>query len=491
MSGATNKLGRVLDQAKGALERENLGSAILLYRKALAMDKNNPKIMLRLGQVLLAAGFADESIEVLKRSAKKRANHPDTLVVLAQAYLTIGDMPAMHAALERALSQEPGHGAAILAMVKSHIDSGSVELAQEFLERIGDVGRDNALVLMARAKVERELKNYDAATVFLHQVLEGDGFLDRFKRSARFELGAVHDGLKDYDTAFSYYQQANGGHIQGHIAHVPSIQSTWSKDVLDGIPATTIEDERPVIIAGMPRSGTTLTERIINAHPLGGSVGECPLLLQMVSRTLAANLDQEKIDSYTREYLEHLDSQVGTDPRRVIDKHMGTEKSLGVISKVLPSVRVIHALRDPRDCCLSAFFQNFGTNVQYSRDLTQLGEQYIAHRSMMEYWKEVLDVPVFTNVYEEFVSDADRHTRSLIGFLGLEFDDACLKFYESKDHVHTASATQVRKPIYQTGRQRWKNYEKHLGPLLEALGPYADGVNAEQSVWDESGSETR
>ncbi|MBO6512801.1 MAG: sulfotransferase [Phycisphaerales bacterium] len=487
MSGATNKLGRILDQANAALERESLGSAIMLYRKALGMDKNNPKIMLRLGQVLLSAGFVDEAIDIIRKSAKKRANHPDTMVILAQAYLTKGDIPAMHAALEKALTQQPDHGAAILAMVKSHIDSGSVELAQEFLERMGDAGKHDALALMARAMVERELKHYEPAAQYLKQVLEGEDFLERHKRSARFELGAVYDGLKDYDTAFEYYQQANSGHIQGNVAHVPSIQSAWSKEVLNAIPASTIHDERPVIIAGMPRSGTTLTERILQAHPFGGSVGECPLLLQMVSRTLASNLDQERIDSYASEYLGHLDTQVGSAAARVIDKHMGTEKSLGLISKVLPKVRVIHALRDPRDCCLSAYFQNFGTNVPYSRDLSQLGQQYAAHRAMMDYWKEILEIPVFTNIYEEFVIEPERHTRALIEFLGLEFDNACLKFYESKDHVHTASATQVRKPVYQSGRQRWKNYEQHLGPLLEALGPYADGVHAQQSLPSEAG----
>ena len=160
---------------------------------------------------------------------------------------------------------------------------------------------------------------------------------------------------------------------------------------------------------------------------------------------------------------------------------MGTEKSLGLISRVLPGSRVIHALRDPRDCCLSAYFQNFGTNVPYSRDLTQLGQHYLAHRQMIEYWKQKLELPVFTNVYEEFVSDSEKHTRAMLGFLDLEFDDACLRFHEAKDHVHTASATQVRKPVYQNRTQRWKNYERHLGPLLEALGPYADGVLAEQS----------
>lgn len=482
MSSGASKHQRILDQAKAALERENFGSAIVLYRKALAMDKSNPKIMLRLAQVLLAAGFIDESIDLLKKAAKKRPNHANTRVVMAQAYLTIGDMDSMRTSLQRALQQEPEHGAAILAMVKAEIDSGMTERACEFIETIPESDNPEALVLLARAKVFRELKEHDSAIGMLERVLGHDEYLDRFKRSARFEMGSVLDAMGDYDQAFSYFEQANAGHQLGHIAHPPSIQSTWSMEVLDAIPPSSIDDQRPVIVAGVPRSGTTLTEQIIGAHPLGATVGECPMLLQMVSRTLASNLDQSRIDEYANEYLGYLTDRAGSNAARVVDKHMGTEKSLGLISKVLPGVRVIHALRDPRDCCLSSYFQNFGTNVQYSRDLGQLGEQYVAHREMMDYWKEVLDVPMFTNVYEEFVSDSEKHTRNMIGFLGLEFDEACLRFHESKAHVHTASATQVRKPVYQSRRQRWKNYESHLGPLLEALGPYADGVNAQQSL---------
>jgi sulfotransferase family protein len=139
---------------------------------------------------------------------------------------------------------------------------------------------------------------------------------------------------------------------------------------------------------------------------------------------------------------------------------------------------VIHALRDPRDCCLSAYFQNFGPNVLYSRDLGLLGTQYVHHREMMDYWTAQLEIPVYTSVYEEFVGDQERHTRELLEFIGIEFDEACMRFHEDAGHVHTASSMQVRQPVYQSSRQRWKNYEKHLGPLLEALGPYADGVMA-------------
>ncbi|MFK7758763.1 MAG: sulfotransferase [Phycisphaerales bacterium] len=477
MSSSGSKLDMTLQRAAAALKQEHLGSALTLYRKALSMDKNNPKIMFRLGQVLLAAGFADEAIEVLKKAAKRRANHLDTLVVLSQAQLLDGDIDAMQATLEKALSRDPTYGPAVAALVNSFLDSGKTEQAQGVIQRVGDLTDVHPLVQMAQGRIARESKEYEKAEQLFASLIAQDEVPDRYKRSARFELGSVLDSTEQYDRAFECFELANAGHSDGRMSHLESLKSTWSPEVLSTIPVSTIREERPVIIAGMPRSGTTLTERVINAHPLGASVGECPLLLQMMNRTLASNLDQTLIDLYASQYISMLDSSTPSSATRVIDKHMGTEKDLGLISKVLPGVRVIHAIRDPRDCCLSAYFQNFGTNVPYSRDLGMLGRQYAVHREMMDYWSEHLDIPIYTNVYEEFVSDPDAHTRAMLEFLGLEFDEACLRFHEAKDHVHTASSTQVRKPVYQSSKQRWKNYEKYLAPLLEGLGEYAQGVH--------------
>jgi len=475
-------------RAHAEMQQEHLGSAILFFRKAYSMDKNDHQIMFRLGHALVMAGFSEEAVEILKRAVKKKPGHMDSLVLLSEAQLKCGDIDGMHATLDKALSWDPTHGLSVLTKVEAYLDSGFIEEARGVLDLIAALEEPSELIWMARARYARDTKAYGEAVDILHGVIDRGEASKTSSRTAVYELGYVLDKMGEYDRAFEYFKRANAGQLMGKTAHVESLQSTWSPEVLSSVPQSTIHDERPVIIAGMPRSGTTLTERVINAHALGGSVGECPLLLQQLSRTLAKNLDQDRVDSYAKEYLEMLDDRVGPSGQRVIDKHMGTEKNLGMISRVLPGARVIQALRDPRDCCLSAYFQNFGANVTYSRDLGMLGKQYRVHREMLDYWREQVDIPIYVSVYEEFVGDPEHHTRALLDFLGLEFDEACLKFYESKDHVNTRSSMQVRQPVYQSSKQRWKNYEKHLGPLLDALGPYADGVMAESSTGRADGS---
>ncbi len=481
MAKSAAKLQSTLNQAQMAMKQEHFGSALLLYRKAHAMDKNNHAILFRLGHVLVTVGYSDEAVDVLKQAAKRKANDLNTLVLLSHAQLMQGDIDGMHATLDKALARDPYHELVIQSKAVGYLDSGMIEEAKEVLDRVADLEDAGELIQMTRGRYAKDTKDYTTAMEIFTKLSEDTSVSDGSRRNAMYELGAVLDKLGEYDKAFACFERGNAWHGLGRTAHTESLQKTWSPEVLAQIPDSSISDERPVIIAGMPRSGTTLMEQVLNAHPLGGTVGECPLLLQMRTRTLASNLDQEKIDSYANEYLELLDRRCGSDVRRVVDKHMGSEKDLGFVSKVLPGLHVIHALRDPRDCCLSAYTQNFGANVLYSRDLKMLGEQYVVHREMMDYWMEHLDIPVYTSVYEEFVSNQEQSTRSLLEFLGIEFDESCMKFYEKKEHVHTVSSMQVRQPIYQSSKQRWKNYEKHLGPLLEGLGPYADGVHATSS----------
>ncbi len=459
-----------------AIKIENFGVAKGMLTKAYELDKDNPDIMMKLGQVLVASGYTQEAVEVLRRCIKRKPNFPDSLLLLSQAYMGLGRIEDMHATLDKALAWDPTHGACLHAKVIGYINAGELELASEVLDRAKGIDDPHPLILLSQAKLARAKKEYSIGVDAANALLEHPRALDRHKRSARFELGHLHDAMGEYDQAFAFFKLANSGHIHGKVLHADSIISMWTPEMLKAIPESTIETQRPVFIVGMPRTGTTLTEQILIAHPLVGGVGECPQMMQMLRRRSPTSLSIAEVDAYAREYIELCDGNVDAGITRVIDKHIGAERTLGLISRLFPNAKVIHCQRDPVDTCLSSYFQNFGTNVPYSRDLAQLGKHFVAYQRVMAHWYEVLEIEILPNPYEELVADPEPRSRALVAHVGLEFDQRCLRFHESRAHVSTASSVQVRSPIYQSSKQRWRNYEHHLGPLIDQLGEFAQGA---------------
>jgi hypothetical protein len=143
---------------------------------------------------------------------------------------------------------------------------------------------------------------------------------------------------------------------------------------------------------------------------------------------------------------------------------------LGVIALLFPHARVIHCRRNPVDNCFSIFSYEFSVGHGYASDLRKLGEHYRAYRALMDHWRRVLPLPVFDLQYEDVVADQEGTTRRLLDFLELPFEESCLRFYESRRVVNTLSYDQVRRPIYSGSVGRWRHYERHLAPLIEALG---------------------
>jgi hypothetical protein len=168
-------------------------------------------------------------------------------------------------------------------------------------------------------------------------------------------------------------------------------------------------------------------------------------------------------------YLEGLRARAG-DATRVTDKMPYNFERLGLISLMFAGARVIHCRRDPLDSCLSCYFQNFSRGNFQTFDLRHLGLYYRQYERLMAHWREVLDLAVLDVSYEAHVEDPEGTCREILAFLELDWDPACLRFYESQRNVKTASRDQVNRPIYRSSVGRWQNYGKHLGPLNDALG---------------------
>jgi hypothetical protein len=174
-----------------------------------------------------------------------------------------------------------------------------------------------------------------------------------------------------------------------------------------------------------------------------------------------------------QEYLDQV-WRLAPDKRRITDKLPGNYGHLGLIHLMLPNAKIIHCMREPLDLCWSCYAMFFSKGHTYSYDLKTLGRHYVRYRRMVEHWHKVLPPSRILDVrYEDIVADPEREAGRLLDYLGLPWNSACLRFYETKRAVRTASLAQVRKPIYSTSVGRWKHFEKYLRPLLEIIDPAA------------------
>ncbi len=230
-----------------------------------------------------------------------------------------------------------------------------------------------------------------------------------------------------------------------------------------------------MLIVGMPRSGTTLVEQILASHPAVFGAGELPHLGRIATAGTApyldfmATLDRAESRRLAARYLDRL-HDFSADVRRVTDKMPDNYLLLGMVAVLLPRARVIDCRRDPLDTCLSCYFQHFSRGHDFTNSLADLAAYYLAYRRLMAHWREVLPLPILELRYENVIADLEGEARRLVEFCGLEWDEACLAFHENARPVHTASNVQVRQRLFTTSVERWRRYECHLGPLLDALG---------------------
>jgi hypothetical protein len=303
-----------------------------------------------------------------------------------------------------------------------------------------------------------------------------------------FSLAKTLEDRGEHDRAFDHMAEANAIRrasisydIEAAERRLERIAEVFDAERLAALEGNGHQSQRPIFIVGMPRSGTTLVEQIISAHPEVRAGGEIPILSNWLDGSRGdgdapypdwgRTMTGADCHNIGKIYLDALPAQ--TPPqRKFTDKWVDNFEHLGLIQACMPNAAIIHCQRDPRDVCLSAFAIRFVTGQEYSYDLAELGRFWRAYDRLMAHWRAVLTPGRMLEApYEAVVADVETWARRLIAHCGLAWDDACLRFYESDRPVTSASFAQVRRPIYSGSVGRWRRFAGRLGTLLDALGP--------------------
>ncbi len=443
-----------------AIGRRNGEAAALLgrYEDALA---NSPRYLDLAGTVYTHIGLSERAWPLYRRANELQPGVPLFEANLAACSVYLGKIDEARALYLKLLERTPTHQ-------RNHY-----HLAR--LARARDTTHVEQMKTVLRATRLPPEKN-----IFLY-----------------YALGKELEDLEQWDEAFEYYKMAGDAatsvsnyDVAEDVALIERIIEVCNAAWLAAGPArvvTEVSGKTPIFIVGLPRTGTTLTERILASHSQVESLGETEFL-QMVLRQVSGVPDVESmtpamIEAAARQdiglvadgYLNAVRYRLGVAPC-FVEKLPFNFLYLGFIAKAYPQARLVHLRRHPMDACFSMYKQVFTWAYKFSYSLEGLGAYYVAHDRLARHWRSLLGERLVEVDYEALVSDQEGQTRRLLERLGLDFEPACLEFDRNEAASATASSVQVREKVHTRSVQRWKHFERQLRPLREMLE--AAGIEA-------------
>lgn len=458
--------------------------AVICYRKAYQVMSGDYDINMSLGKAYLNIGELDKAIECYQRAAKLIAKPSVALCELATATQLQGNLKQALGYIEQSVKYDPGNAYARVEQADIIYKLGRIEKSHELIRELAEEGQVFPHIVSVWGHLCHHFDECREVIALGESLIDNSHLSKANATKLHYTLGKLYDAAGGYDSAFAHYSQANGIMPEnfdrnGHRAMVDSLIAAYNRDSIASLPRSACQDRRPVFILGMPRSGTSLLEQILASHSDvfgAGELSDIKNLAKEVFRGKEAGLptflqaiDQKALDTLAGRYLDSI-GKLGGGARRITDKMPANFLWLGLIWQLFPQARIIHCRRDPRDTCLSIYFQQFTKGHKYASDLGDLAFYYREYERLMEHWYEVLELPILEVNYAQLVGDMEGHARKLVQFLDLEWDDRCLDFHKSARATATASWDQVRQPVHTKSVARWRRYRSHLGPLIAEFG---------------------
>lgn len=430
----------------------------------------------------MGVGRFDLALALLAQVEANAALSAPTLQKLGELYTVCSRHDEGHRCFVRALSLAPADAACQFNLATSHVARGEFAEAEALLDSLIERNPRDYAAHYTRAGLRRQTpdsNHVDATLALLHAGVPdpvGEGYLC-------YALAKELEDLREYDQSFVYLKRGADNRrrrlsyrVEEDERAIADIISTFSSDAMASASAGHRSD-LPIFVLGLPRSGTTLVDRILDAHGDVDSLGEVADFgatltrlgrgardkFELIRRSIA--LDMAALG---QGYCDSLRSR-GVPATRLIDKTPLNYLYIGLIAHALPDATIVHVRRKPMEVCFAMYKTLFRMGYPFSYDLGDLARYYIAFDRLMTHWRTLAPANLIEIDYETLVADQEGETRRLLAGCGLSWDERSLAFHESDRPVATASAAQVRQPIYTTSVGQWRRYEKQLAPLADAL----------------------
>lgn len=463
-----------LDLGRVFRDQHRLDEAIAQFEKAAELEPGNYRGQFLLASVLAPAARTYDAIEAYRKVLELRPHYAGAWLGLGHTLKTVGQQEEAIEAYRECIRLKPGNGETYwsLANLKTYklSDEDIVAMETQLAREDSPESREEDLDTQSRVNL-------------------------------LFALAKAWEDRGDFERAWTFYEQGNSTQrMEENYDPVrtetlnDAIVQVFDPELLDTRQGLGHPSNEPIFIIGLPRSGSTLLEQILASHSEVEGTAELPyagVVANSLSRNRAdgvsypqavRDLSAEQLQQLGQDYLDLARIHRTEGRPRFIDKMPNNFPTVGFLQLILPNAKIIDARRYPLDSCLSCYRQLFARGQNFTYDLTDIGEYFLQYQRMMDYWHEVLPGRVLTVQYEDMVTDFESQVRRLLDYCDLPFEENCVRFWETDRPVRTASSEQVRQPIYTRSIHRWRQYEHHLGELIEVLQPVLPRYEKYESI---------
>ncbi len=465
-------------------DEKDIEGAERCYRKAVELKPGYADAWADIGNIHREREEFDQAVACYRRAIEANPSYAPAYLNLASTRMRMGRLDGTEELQKKALQLDPSLAEAWSSVGNILHQQGKDDEAVGYFRKALEMKPTLTSPYLTMASIQSVgLNDEDIAT--LQQRLATEELENGQASDLHFALARSFEARKQYDEAFAHAKAANEldyhavkFSAEGNRQFADRSIEVFDKDFFAAREGYGLESAKPILVLGLPRSGTTLVEQIIASHPAVFGAGELvdfPDVARGINELAgtsapfpdnARDISPEASRTLAQRYLDMLDKRSGGAPH-VTDKLPFNFRQLGLFHLLLPKARIVHCRRDPRDVAVSCYFIKFTKPISFAYNLDDFAAYYEQYVRLMDHWLDLFPDAIMDLHYEDLIADQEAKSREMIEFLGLPWDDACLNFHQNKREVKTASSWQVRQPVYKSSLERWRRYEKHLGPVGE------------------------